>query len=253
MSEESNTETVCASCGFQSRAGANFCGNCGESLQAGRQYTCSACGSVNEPGDRFCGNCGNGLGGVSTAVHSVPQPVRGEARPLVRLSALSLRAKAFLILTGVIALAIAALVWVNGGQGEVPGGQQAASNPLPFISGDPYARVEPDPATLNIRGNPTAHHFVELVSNRSVEVAAAPGVSRLVVHNAPDLEGMDGCAGRQQDHNGNSSILLIKPPDTGKEWRAAFFIVGCTPGEGILEVSSEGAKLNTYTITVKEP
>ncbi len=46
----------CESCGFDNRADASYCGNCGQFL--GR---CPACGAENPAGHRFCDVCGEGL------------------------------------------------------------------------------------------------------------------------------------------------------------------------------------------------
>ena len=51
----------CASCGFENRPGALFCGGCG--AQLGR--SCAACGHVVPPGVAFCTSCGAALAGAA--------------------------------------------------------------------------------------------------------------------------------------------------------------------------------------------
>lgn len=47
----------CPNCGHENRADANFCAQCGDSLQ----ITCPVCSFVNPPDANFCSNCGNRL------------------------------------------------------------------------------------------------------------------------------------------------------------------------------------------------
>ena len=56
----------CPQCGFDSRPGMKFCGQCGAKLS----FVCSQCGTENPPGFKFCGECGRSLG----ASEPVPQP-----------------------------------------------------------------------------------------------------------------------------------------------------------------------------------
>jgi 4-amino-4-deoxy-L-arabinose transferase-like glycosyltransferase len=50
---------ICPRCGHQNRASAEFCGDCGHSLQP--DVLCAACGSTNPAGHRFCDLCGTEL------------------------------------------------------------------------------------------------------------------------------------------------------------------------------------------------
>ena len=52
----------CAECGFEYRAGAKFCGECGVALAE----PCRQCGHRNRPGARFCDSCGTALGEAET-------------------------------------------------------------------------------------------------------------------------------------------------------------------------------------------
>src|SRR5829696_2542275 len=49
---------MCPSCGFENRAGSNFCSRCGHSLP----LACSACAATIQAEDRFCPKCGSALG-----------------------------------------------------------------------------------------------------------------------------------------------------------------------------------------------
>ena len=49
----------CPSCGNPILAGAKFCSNCGEKLQA--ENVCPKCGEAVQPGAKFCMNCGEKL------------------------------------------------------------------------------------------------------------------------------------------------------------------------------------------------
>ena len=64
----STSHYVCASCGFQNRVGANFCGNCGESLATA--ILCPDCGANLESTLNFCGICGNRVGHASGAARA---------------------------------------------------------------------------------------------------------------------------------------------------------------------------------------
>jgi class 3 adenylate cyclase/tetratricopeptide (TPR) repeat protein len=48
----------CPSCGFENRAGSNFCSRCGSSLP----LACPTCVATVDAQDRFCANCGTALG-----------------------------------------------------------------------------------------------------------------------------------------------------------------------------------------------
>jgi class 3 adenylate cyclase/tetratricopeptide (TPR) repeat protein len=49
---------ICPSCGFDNRAGSNFCSRCGHSLP----LACPACAATVDAEDRFCPKCGTALG-----------------------------------------------------------------------------------------------------------------------------------------------------------------------------------------------
>jgi len=49
----------CPSCGHENREGAEFCGRCGQSLQA--ELVCSQCGHANPQENHFCDKCGQSL------------------------------------------------------------------------------------------------------------------------------------------------------------------------------------------------
>jgi class 3 adenylate cyclase len=49
---------ICPSCGFDNRAGSNFCSRCGHALP----LACPACAAAVEAQDRFCPKCGTVLG-----------------------------------------------------------------------------------------------------------------------------------------------------------------------------------------------
>ena len=275
MSSENNGETACPSCGFRSRAGAKFCGGCGEPLRA--SATCSACGAVNEPLHRFCVNCGRGIVGASAAAATgaIAADVNADASdvsgmpaasgrgglglPLVApLRRLSLRGKAVLLLAALVVVIVAAVMLLRDGtdgaaQARDVGGASAIADMLP--SGAAEIRLEPEPSTLAVRIASTEHHAVEMVSNRSAVVKAEyPGQAVIVVHNDTGLmEGArDGCEAVSLAPEGDYRLLLIKPQDARGEWRARFYVVGCNAGEATLEIESEGATLASYLITVSE-
>jgi class 3 adenylate cyclase/tetratricopeptide (TPR) repeat protein len=49
---------ICPSCGFDNRAGSNFCSRCGHALP----LACPACAAAVDAEDRFCPKCGTALG-----------------------------------------------------------------------------------------------------------------------------------------------------------------------------------------------
>ena len=267
---------VCPSCGFRSRAGAKFCGGCGEALRA--RAPCSACGTVNEAAHRFCVNCGRGIGGEAAdasvaagagadvgadasgaAGMSAAEAGGGRGLPLAApLRRLGLRGKAVLLAAALGVVVAAAFVLLRDGTdgatqaGDV-GGMPAIADMLP--SGAAEIRLEPEPSTLAVRSAPTEHHAIEMVSNRSMVVKAEyPGQAVIVVHNDTGLtEGArDGCEAASLAPEGDYRILLIRPEDMRGEWRARFYVVGCNAGEAALEIESDGATLASYLITVSE-
>ena len=243
---EEKSEIVCSSCRFRSFATAKFCGGCGSLLA--RNTVCHACGAATEPQDMFCAQCGAGLGDAASVANS-----SAGRKSLLGAwwSGLSFRAKSTLALAALGALCILAVVALRGGIGESDG--QQSEFRLPSLTSSPRAHLEPAPSDIDIRGAPTVHHALEMVSNGSAVVITGPGSERLAVHNSTDLaeQGRDACAEIQPSPEGDSRVLLIKPEDIRGEWRARFYLVGCTPGEGTVIIESGGETLNEYAVTVK--
>ena len=77
MSGEGNGEIICPSCGLRNRAGANFCGGCGDSLRVG--LVCKSCGAAVEGAYRFCGRCGGRVDGGDAAAIADVDDVVGRA------------------------------------------------------------------------------------------------------------------------------------------------------------------------------
>ena len=284
MSNENSNSIACPSCGFRSRAGAKFCGGCGERIQV--SATCSACGADNEATNLFCVACGVRFGSASATTaataaglgtdapaataaevgaDATPAPSSaaavasgGERQPLfARWRGLSFRAKAISLLAVVAVVVVAAFVLFREGtddsaQSLAPGGNFAIANPLSSGSGE--VRLEPDPSTLTIRSDPTEHHSITMVAERSALVTAEyPGAPVIVVHNNPDLLQRDACAEVKLAPEGYYALLLIKPEDISGEWRPSFFLVGCAPGTGVLSVEGEGVTPMRYTVDVVAP
>ena len=243
---EENSEIVCSSCGFRSFAAAKFCGGCGSLLARGT--VCRACGAAAEPEDRFCAQCGNRLSGAAPAAS-----VSAGRKSLLGAwwSRLGFRAKSILTLAALGALCILAVVALRGGVGGSDG--QQSEFQLPSLTTSPRAHIEPSPSDIDISSDPTVHHALEMVSNGSATVIAGPGSERLAVHNSTDLaeQERDACAEVQPWPEGDSRVLLIKPEDIRGEWRARFYLVGCTPGEGTVIIEGGGEILSEYTVTVK--
>lgn len=59
-----NEEMECSQCGFTSKKGQHFCGNCGQKLDK----ICTACDSTNPPSYKFCGQCGKDLRLLGTII-----------------------------------------------------------------------------------------------------------------------------------------------------------------------------------------
>ena len=59
---------ICLSCGFENRAGSNFCSRCGHSLP----LACPACTAAVGAEDRFCANCGAAQGEPVVPVEEQP-------------------------------------------------------------------------------------------------------------------------------------------------------------------------------------
>ena len=62
---------VCTSCGFENRAGAKFCSECGTPLAA----ACPNCGADITPTDKFCSECGQSLQATSPRPASPAPPL----------------------------------------------------------------------------------------------------------------------------------------------------------------------------------
>ena len=67
---------ICPSCGFDNRAGSNFCSRCGHSLP----LACPACAAAVGAEDRFCANCGAALGEPVVPVEEQPASPMPRAR-----------------------------------------------------------------------------------------------------------------------------------------------------------------------------
>ena len=59
---------ICSSCGFDNRAGSNFCSRCGHALP----LACPACAAAVDAEDRFCPKCGSALGELVVPVEDRP-------------------------------------------------------------------------------------------------------------------------------------------------------------------------------------
>jgi class 3 adenylate cyclase/tetratricopeptide (TPR) repeat protein len=76
---------ICPSCGFENRAGSNFCAQCGRSLS----LACRACAAAVGAEDRFCAKCGTALdepvvaGEPQAASFTLPPGVAETERRLV--------------------------------------------------------------------------------------------------------------------------------------------------------------------------
>ena len=62
----------CASCGYENRDDATFCGECGNALSSERQ--CSSCARPNSVDRKFCDACGERLSEPSASRTPTPQP-----------------------------------------------------------------------------------------------------------------------------------------------------------------------------------
>ncbi len=111
--------------------------------------------------------------------------------------------------------------------------------------------ILPDPSRLDIRAVPTEHHPLHLHSSRSALLIPHPAGS-VVLHNNPDLQGRNGCELVEPAPEGDSRLLIILP-GTSQETASPFFLVGCSAGQGALEVFSDGVAQQTYTFTVSTP
>ena len=67
---------ICPSCGFENRAGSNFCSRCGHALP----LACPACAAAAGAEDRFCANCGAALGEPVVPVEEQPASPTPRAR-----------------------------------------------------------------------------------------------------------------------------------------------------------------------------
>ena len=243
-SQENNGEVICHACGFHSRAGAKFCGGCGEHIRV--NSFCTECGAENDAVHKFCVHCGNRLDGAPAVAQS-----DGKSGIFSVWDGLPSRAKWISAVAVAAIIVVAAFAVLRGGGDD---SDVAASSLLSMgAPSAPFAHLEPNPSGLVIRSEPTEHHAVEMVSNVSAVIKAGPpGAARLVVHNDTDLVERDGCAAVSPAPDGNHAVLLIKPEDIRGEWRARFFVVGCSPGDATIEIESDGVTLASYPITVSE-
>lgn len=87
MTDPSNAEVVCASCGHHGSG--RFCSNCGASFEP---LTCASCGATLSPGARFCHNCGQPVtsapAAAAAATPSAPKPAAASLPWLVAAIAL---------------------------------------------------------------------------------------------------------------------------------------------------------------------
>ena len=112
-------------------------------------------------------------------------------------------------------------------------------------------RITPDPAELTVRADPNKHHPFELVSSQSVLIIPRPAEA-IVIHNNPDLEGKDGCEAVETRPEGDTRLSIILP-NTGKEIRSPFYVVGCAAGPAALDIIGDGKVLATYEFTISGP
>ena len=75
---------TCPWCNYENVASAEFCGDCGRSLQS--EVVCAACDRANPGANRFCDECGAQLGGQAQPAIALPKveesPKRQQAPPL---------------------------------------------------------------------------------------------------------------------------------------------------------------------------
>lgn len=51
----------------------------------------------------------------------------------------------------------------------------------------------------------------------------------------------------------NDTRVFIIPPKSGQEFRSPIYLVGCAPGQSVLEIESDGEILAAYRFTVLDP
>lgn len=93
----------CKECGLELPAGAQFCSQCGASVEASSPVVCKKCKAQNPRGARYCQECGSSLSrrsGTAPARH--PKPQAGS------------RSASTLIAVGVAAVAVAAIYYYIG-------------------------------------------------------------------------------------------------------------------------------------------
>lgn len=129
----------------------------------------------------------------------------------------------------------------------------AAATPIPpDLKATGEGVIEPNPTQLDIRSVPTHHHAVDFVSARSAVITASPSGSPVTVHNNGELLGRDGCAEVELSPEGDTRLTIILP-ESGREIRSRFYLVGCAPGPAVLTIISEGELLNVYRFDVAAP
>src|SRR4051794_15236091 len=87
----------CPQCGFENRAGAKFCRECGTRFEA----ACPACGAKIEAGSKFCDECG---ATTSTASRTAGAPAKEAASRFASLESYTPQHLAERILTSRAAL-----------------------------------------------------------------------------------------------------------------------------------------------------
>lgn len=101
----------CTSCGFETEAGAQFCGNCGAPMRekkivAGREnIACPHCSAETPSASRFCQNCGRDV--------KISVPVTRQAPPTVSKRKRSLPAWVWLVLLLLLIGIGAALIFIQ--------------------------------------------------------------------------------------------------------------------------------------------
>ena len=193
----------------------------------------------------------------------------GKFRPASVIGRLGAIAKPPVVVAMAAALAVAFVACAHGGgvvirssdirsdgreaaparRGDVEAAAPTLSKTASLAGG---AIIVPDPAGLEIQGDPVVHHAMDLVSTRSAVITASPGGWPVVIHNDAGLLGRDGCGAVSLSPEGDTRLTLILP-EPGIETSSRFYLVGCGAGDATLTIMSEGELLNTYTFTVAAP
>ena len=125
-----------------------------------------------------------------------------------------------------------------------------AINPMTSADASEFV-IMPDPSRLDIRAVPTEHHPLHLHAARSALIIPHPADS-VVIHNNPDLQGRDGCDLVKPGPEGDTRLLIILPK-ADREAVSPLFLVGCSTGNGALEIISDGASKRAYAFTISDP